>query len=651
MIQRLSSSGRGAASPIQTTEAAPPATPVEAAPLADGGAPSAVAFERAGTSAAAGSVDRVWLVVVGWTLALSALTFAVVRRHYSEYPPHYDSIGIYGGLFELVNTVQRDGVLAAIRTGFVSGTSWLQPAFVLLLAWAPVKAPEWLVSLNMVLLLAAQAAIVRHLRVFRVGRLRQVVAATLPLVPGAMYAWDGGIEDLRRDVQLVLLATAILFVSLAYVAAPSWRRGVALGVLVGLAQWSRDNAAAIVVIVTVPALVMAVLDSRRWSSVREDGAARRPGALSWLVGLGIVPVAVFLLVSLPYFWVTLPLTIERYQTSVWGVGEDRLESLQAFWHMPVEVLLGGDSRLSGRVRVAVVTGGLLVAAVALVGALWRAKVVSADLRRLREPASWPLFLGGAWVVLAVLLYNTLLLGYGARWHAVPFLPMAVGLVAMMVALSGTVRLTPAANRRLATVAVTAGCVVLLLSAPLRMILNQQPAPGAAEVQNLRAASVIIAQLAGGRPVMLLAYDTLSRHHARYYLAQAGLPPLTEVEPVAGAHGDPIDLDQPIRAGEDAQVLRSRLDRALRRWTAFALVYADTARYDDPGETLWPYLLGRPVVDGLLTDPDWKPVAHFTLLERELVLLENMSVRAGTGGDDARSAAQLDAAGPTVRGGR
>ena len=28
---------------------------------------------------------------------------------------------------------------------------------------------------------------------------------------------------------------------------------------------------------------------------------------------------------------------------------------------------------------------------------------------------------GAWVVAAVFFYNTVLLGYGARWHGVPFL--------------------------------------------------------------------------------------------------------------------------------------------------------------------------------------------------------------------------------------
>ena len=146
------------------------------------------------------------------------------------------------------------------------------------------------------------------------------------------------------------------------------------------------------------------------------------------------------------------------------------------------------------------------------------------------------------------------------------------------------------------------------------------------IDALRAATFEIAERAAGRPVAFLAYDTLSRHHARYYTAQADRPPIAEFERVATANGDPIDLDQPLRAGDQPHELHSALDRALRRWADFALVYADTARYADPREPLWPYQVGRPVVDGLLADPAWKPVARFTLRERELVLLENTTVQ-------------------------
>jgi hypothetical protein len=556
--------------------------------------------------------DGVALAVVGSSLALYALTFLVVRRHYAEFPPHYDSIGIYASLFEMVNQIHRSGIASVLNIAYFNGTSWLLPAYTLAIAWLPVTSPERLVSLNFVLLLAAQASIVVFGQTFGWSRLRQIVCALVPLVPGALYAWDGGIEDLRRDVQLVLLALAILFLSLAYVSQPSIWRGLALGLLVGLAQWSRDNAASVVGIVALPAIVLAIAQ------------ARSSGGFAWLVRLAAVPLVVFLLLAVPYYAATLPQTLLRYETSVWGVGESRLESLQAWWWMPASVLHGGDSRLGGRVRAALVTGTLAFAALVTMSLLWRRGAVSLRTAGLGEPGSSLLLASGAWVVVAVVLYNALLLGYGARWHGVPFLPAYVGIVALMIGLLGAVRREPGAHGRLIAWVAGVGAVLLVVSAPARMILNQPPPLGEAGVNAIRSAAFEIADRAGNRPVALLAYDTLSRHHAAYYLAQSGRPHLTEFEQVAVASGDPIDLDQPIRADDTPDTLRARLDTALRRWADFALVYTDTNRYADPRETLWPYLLGKPVVDGLLADPGWKPVAYFTLRERDLVLLEKVS---------------------------
>jgi len=121
-----------------------------------------------------------------------------------------------------------------------------------------------------VLLLLAQAAIVTYCRTFSFGTVRQILAALLPVIPGAMYAWDGGIADLRRDAQLVILLTGCLFLSLAYVAAPSWKRGVALGLLFGLTQWSRDNAAAMMAIIALPGIVFAVSAVVGWAACQRS---------------------------------------------------------------------------------------------------------------------------------------------------------------------------------------------------------------------------------------------------------------------------------------------------------------------------------------------------------------------------------------------
>ena len=52
---------------------------------------------------------------------------------------------------------------------------------------------------------------------------------------------------------------------------------------------------------------------------------------------------------------------------------------------------------------------------------------------------------------------------------------------------------------------------------------------------------------------------------------------------------------------------------------------DTARYEDGDELLWPFQLGRPVVERLLADPTFVPVERFTVLGLPFVLLENKKV--------------------------
>jgi hypothetical protein len=204
----------------------------------------------------------------------------------------------------------------------------------------------------------------------------------------------------------------------------------------------------------------------------------------------------------------------------------------------------------------------------------------------------------------------------------PFMPMLVGLVALMAGLLGAVVRRTDRAPGLARAAVTAGCLVLLASAPTRMILNQTPPLGVDGVAAVRATTIDISERAQGRPVAFLWSDGFGRHHARYYIAQADRPPLTEFELIAIANNDPIDLDQPLRPTARPNELRRRLDRTLRRWADYVLVCEQTARYNDRSSILWPYQLGKPVVDGMLADPLWAPVARYTLLGKPFVLLEN-----------------------------
>ena len=551
--------------------------------------------------------------ILGWTVVAFALTFVGVQRYYRDHLPHYDSIGSYGFMFGVVNVAREHGVGSALAMVTEWSTTWLHGFYALLVAWLPgTRSPEALVSLNFVLLLLAQACIVACVRDYGYGPLRQVGAGLLPAVPGAGYAWDGGLQDLRRDPQLVLLLTACLFLSIAYVRRPSWRKGLALGVVLGLAQWSRDNAAAMILLAAMPSGVMAL---SRHGRVRDWAG---------LVHRAALPLAAFLALAAPYYALTLPQTIQRYRGVVWGIGEDRLASLLAFGDAPIAVLLGGDARYGGTPDVAWITAGLLLSQAAVLGLLVALGVAQITPQRLRRGAGRELVLSGLFMMATVVAYTTLGLGYGARWHAMPFLPVSVGVVAVMTGLLAAIEPGPLARRRsrLAVAAVVAGAAALAGAGAWRMAAAEPIAVGAAQVDAVRAASLQLGAITGDRTIALLWRTGFSRHHARYYLTQAGRRPLSEYEGRSGAYGTPIDLDQPLRVTDDPVALQQRLDFSIRKYADFVLVCEDTARYEDPAELFWPFLLGRRVVDGLLADPTFVPVARFTLMGVPFVVLEN-----------------------------
>ncbi|MCC7367951.1 MAG: hypothetical protein IT306_05990 [Chloroflexi bacterium] len=569
------------------------------------GLPKDETSERA---ARPGSLLAVLALVLTWTVMLYAATFVVVRDYYTTHLPHYDSIGAYYVMYSIVNQAAAQGPAAAAIQALRIPITWLQPLYALLLAWAPVRAPEYLVTLNGLLLLVTQASIVVYLRTFGVSSRRQVLAAFLPIVPGALYAWDGGIQDLRRDPQLTLLLMGVVFASLAYVERPSWQRGLWCGIVLGLTQWSRDNAAAMLLLCAVPSAVVA-FRRHAWTSALK---------------LAIVPGLVFLLFAVPYYWMTFDQTLVRYTSTIWGVGEGRLASLRSFWLTPLHMLLGDEGRAGGNLRVAGATVVLLAIGLAGVAAGALTKQVRLVPRRLLSRPHLTLLGAGAYVAVAVVLYNCLLLGYGASWHAMPFQPTVVGAVLILVAALGAVERArpdvPAGPWWNGVVA--AAAVTIIASAVIRMGLAAPPAVGAETVAAVRSAALDIDTIVGNKAVGIIWIKGFGRHHVRYYLAQAGLPPPREFESVANGSGDPIELERPLADGDPRDVLTARLERTIRRFADYVLVTTETAAYEDPKGELWPYRIGRPAIDNILADPDFVPVARFTLFGRPFVLLEN-----------------------------
>ena len=553
-------------------------------------------------------------VVAAVTLAFAAAMSVVVDRHYQTHLPHFDSIGSYTLSWQIANRLAdpERGLWGTVRTT-MPPTTWLIPLWGLLTAWAP-RSPVVPTLLNVACLLIAQGCILAWARVHGLSDRRSVVLAFLPLAPGMLTNWDGGVQDLRRDPQLALLAVALVFLSLAYVRRPTVASGLALGLVVGLGQWSRDNAAALLLLAALPAVAVAA------ARARHEGVGR-------LLGLAWWPLLVAAPMVGAYYWINYDLILDRYTTTVWGVGEDRLGSLLAWWASPWHVLMGADPRYGGGAPVnGLLTLGLLGGLGAVLGTL--VKVGWVEWRR--DRASLILLASGVWLIVAVVLYSTLLLGYGPQWNAAPFLPIAAGWAVALAGLLGLVRRRGPAHRGNLLAATIAAAIVVV--ALLRMELGQPDAQGAAEVAAVRQLALALSDAAGpggagpGGAVAVLSID-LSKHHLAYYLAQAGRPPLTDATFRVLARDEAaflrIDLERLARPGEDGAETARLLDAALRQHATAVLVATQPGYYSLPADTrpadrFWFRLWGQGMVDGLRAD--WQERGRFTVGGQEYAVL-------------------------------
>ncbi|MCC6179028.1 MAG: hypothetical protein IT305_27275 [Chloroflexi bacterium] len=558
-----------------------------------------------------------WYVAAGlsFTLVSYLVTFFIVREYYRIHLPHYDSIGHYGQAFGLINQMEAGQVGAALHEASQTSIGWLQPFYVIVLAWLPIRAPEYLVSLNYVLLIVAQLAIVTFARTFGYGPRRTLLLMLLPFVPGAMYAWDGGMEDLRRDAQYVILLIACLFASLAYVCQPSTRRAIGLGLLAGLTQWSRDNALAILAIVVMPAAVVAI------------STAVKTRHLSSLLKLAWLPLATFVLVVAPYFWFTLPSTIARYRTEVWGPGEDRLASLAVFWTSPADVLFGGTTRFNGKPDVAFGTSVLLLGGLAVLAIALGCRYLRVEPRRLLRRDGRLLLAAGSWIVMGVIAYNSLLLGYGAQYHGMPYVPTSVGIIALFAGLgTALVRGSRTVSTGALGVLLAVGMLGLLSADVYRIQAARFSPAGAAEVEQARAAALSIADTAKGRPVALLWIHGYGRYHVNFYLSEGGRSPLALFDSVDRVQAARISLERPWFKEEPEDAWRGRLLDALQKYAAIILVAEDPNRYADPTIAQALMQLGKPVVANMLADPQFRPIGRYEIGGVRFVLLENERLR-------------------------
>ena len=554
-------------------------------------------------NALASPLALAWL----FTGVMAVITMLQVRAYYLTHLPHFDSIGAYTYAFNVMNTTVTRGRLAGVILAAQSNLSWLEPFYAIPFSWLPNRSPGILVSLNFVLMALTQLAMADWLRLNGYSRRHQLVILLLPFLPGALYAWDGGLPDWRRDAQLNILLIGDFFLALAYVQRPTAWRGIALGVLVGLTQLSRDNALSMVALVVFPAIVAAFVSALRTAHGRADLAGRA------LLGIAWRPILVFLLLALPYYLMTWEATLFRYTYMVWGPGEDRLRSLMQFWTAPADVLLGGSTMFNGKAGVAEITRLMLLVGLAMVVILLVTRLVSLSAGVVTKRRSQILLASGGFVVVAVILYNTVGLGYGAQYHGVPFFPVLVGMTAMFAGLTDLVRVSESCCRQtMARLALGLAIVAFIPGNVYRVATNEFDPVGNDSVRAAREASQQISEVANRRAMAVFWFDGFSTYHVNYDLTERRYDLLLVAD----------KIDGPLRNGETPEQWLARMHESTLERAGVVVVNEDVERYANPAAEPGLFRHGKPFIQSLLSDPRLKLVHRFQVGSNRFAVLDN-----------------------------
>jgi hypothetical protein len=564
------------------------------------------------------TVDRTaWNVlssplVLAWlfTFAAAATTAYQVRDYYLVHLPHFDSIGAYLYAFNVMNVTEARGLRAGIALAANSNLGWLTPFYALPFSWTSYRAPAALITLNFVLMALTQLAMLDWCRLNGYSRRHQLVILLLPFLFGSFYTWDGGLQDWRRDAQLNVLLIGDFFLSLAYVQRPTVWRGLALGAMIALTQLSRDNALTMVALVVFPAIVLAIVGAWRAAGGHPGRAGLALFRLAWL------PIGLFVLLTLPYYVMTWEATLFRYTYMVWGPGEDRLRSLMQFWTSPYDVLFGGTTMFNGKAGVAAITRVMLLVGLAMLAALLVTRVVYLSSGMFTRQRSRLLLASGGFVVVAVILYNTVGLGYGAQYHGVPFFPVMVGMTAIFAALTDLIRVSPSCCRQtLAHAALGLMIVALIPTNGLRIWANEFDNVGRDAVEGSREAALKINEAAGGRPVAVFYFDRFSTYHINYFLAQMRRSTIAV----------PEKIDGPLRNGETPEQWFTRMRQSTGENAGVVVVNTVPGRYSQAAAE--PGLLrdGAAFIQSLLDDPQYEVIYRFQIAQDEFAILNNKTL--------------------------
>lgn len=539
------------------------------------------------------NIPKTFLILITPSIFLYATAYFLVNRYYSIGLPYYDSVGSYWNMFSIMNTTRESGIIDGIRLASDYSLSWLQSFFAVIASFILPKTPHALMLLNFICLGIAQISIYQYIRVVGFVKEKAITLALLPLLPGALWSWYGGYIDMRRDASFVSLLTATFFAFAVYLNKPTVKRGIATGILIGLTQWSRGNAAPYIVIILVSVLVgylYFVPNKKKVSIVRS---------------LLITAISTFVLL-LPYYAFNIHAILAKYLYGSWALGENRLLSL-GFVVSSFPMLLLGTSKATAKISAYFFIAFVIISIVVV-----RDKKLFFG--KIRHEIK-PLVLAGFIIILATIFFNGVILGFNRFAGAIPNYPILVGIYSISIAVFVSLKVKKLSAQNSAKVVIFFIASILFLN--VLRIQQARPQTDPDKVTLAKKVADDLANTLSGCWVSYIWIDHINVHDLNFYLTQKGYKPIRASSGLAmGA-----DIEMPFDPNRTIDKQREDFAYAIRT-RPFIVISDDMAGYEDKNNQFFIFRFGRPVIEGILTDPKLKKIYSFYDGARNYTILEN-----------------------------
>ena len=535
-----------------------------------------------------------YIVLVIFTSILYFISFFMVKFYYEQGLPYYDSVGSYWNMFSVMNTTRDIGIIEGIRLASEYSLSWLQSFFAVFVSFFLPKTPQALILLNFICLGIAQISIYRFISVIGYAKEKAITLAFLPLLPGALWSWYGGYIDMRRDASFVSLLTATFFAFAVCLYKPTVKRGIAAGILIGLTQWSRGNAAPYLVII-----LLSVLAGYLYYSFPDRKK------VSILKSMLITASCSFIFL-LPYYALNVHAILAKYLFGSWALGENRILSL-GYVVSSLPMLLLGTSKAAAKISTYFFIAIIIISIVVV-----RDKKIFLD--KIRHETK-PLVLAGFIIILATIFFNGAVLGFNRFAGPIPNYPILVGVYAVSIAVFLNLRVKKLNAQKTAKILILFILSILFFNA-LR-IHQASPQTDPAKVIIVKKVADDLANTLSGRWISYIWIDHINVHDLNFYLTQKGYRPIRASSGLAmGA-----DIEMPFDLNRSIEKQREDFSYAIRT-RPFIVITDDLAGYEDKNSQFFIFRFGRPVIEGIINDPKLKKIYSYDDGNRNYILFEN-----------------------------